>query len=62
MHFEQDPSFVQPVSSSMQQSRTLNKVQYLDDRDVFKITWFHKMMTQESKYQCGQGLAVTRNV
>jgi hypothetical protein len=42
MHFEQDTSFVQPVSSSMQQFRTLNKVQYLDDGDVFKVTWFHK--------------------
>jgi hypothetical protein len=39
-------SFVQPFTSFIQQSRTLNKVQYLTDRDVLKVTWFHKMTTQ----------------
>jgi hypothetical protein len=62
MHFDHDPSFVQPFRSFTQQSCTLNKVQRLTDRDVFEVTWFWKMMTQVPIYQCGQGLAVTRNV
>ena len=40
---------LQPFSSFNQQSHTLNKVQYLADRNVFKITWFYKMMTQVAK-------------
>jgi len=38
-----------PFSSFIQQSHTLNKVQYLAERNVFKITWFYKMMTQVPK-------------
>ena len=46
MHFDGDKSFVQTFSSFIQQSHTLNKLQYLADRDVFKGTWFYKMMNQ----------------
>ena len=42
MHFNRDESFVWPLSSFIQQSLTLNKVHYLAERDVFKVTWFHK--------------------
>jgi len=38
--------FLHPFSSFFQQSHTLNKVQNLADRDVFNVTWFHKMMSQ----------------
>jgi hypothetical protein len=37
---------MQPFVSVIQQSRTLYKVQYLADTDIFKFTWFQKMMTQ----------------
>jgi len=32
------------ITSFINQSHTLNKVQYLAGREVFKVTWFHKMM------------------
>jgi len=35
MHFDHDQSYAQPSNSFIQQSRTLNKVQYLADCDVF---------------------------
>ena len=53
---------VHPFSSSIQQSHTSNKVQYLADTDVFNVTWFHKMMSQVAESSCGQGLTVTNNM
>jgi len=44
MHFDYNPSFVQPSSSHIQQFDILNKVQYPADRDVVTVTWFHKVM------------------
>jgi hypothetical protein len=43
MHFDHNPSFLQPSSSHIWQSHILNKVQYPADRDV-TVTWFHKVM------------------
>jgi hypothetical protein len=40
---------LQPFSSFIQQSLTLNKVQYLAEKNVFKITWLYKLMTQVPK-------------
>jgi hypothetical protein len=51
---------MQSFISFIQQSRTLNEVQYLADRDIFKVTWFHKMMSQVPESQCGQNLTVTK--
>ena len=45
-HFDCDWSFVQPLSSFIQQYHTLNKVHYFADRDIFKVIWFHKLTTQ----------------
>ena len=46
MHFDGEKSFVQTFSSFIQQSHTLNKLQYLANRSVFRVTWVLKMMTQ----------------
>jgi hypothetical protein len=46
MHLDRDQSLVQPISSFIQQSSKLNRVHYLANRIVFKVTWCHKMMTQ----------------
>jgi len=40
MHSNGAQSFVWSLSAFVQQSLTLNKVQYLAERDVFKVTWF----------------------
>jgi hypothetical protein len=53
---------VQPFISFIQQCHALNKVRYLADRDVFKVTWFHKMTTQVSESWCDQSLTVTKNM
>jgi hypothetical protein len=34
------------LCSSLAHSFTLNKMQHLADKDVIKVTWFHKMITQ----------------
>jgi hypothetical protein len=62
MHFDRYRSFVQPFSSFIQQSLTLKKVQYLTDRDVFKVTWFRKVTTQVPESECGQSLTITKNM
>jgi hypothetical protein len=49
VYFDRYQSFVQPLFSCNQQPCILNKVQYPDDRDILKVTWFHKMTTQVSK-------------
>jgi hypothetical protein len=46
VHFDHYRFFVQSSSWLIQQSCTLNEMQYLADRDAYKVTWFHKMMTQ----------------
>jgi len=46
MHLDCDQSLVQTFSSFIPQSSKFNKVQYLVDRDVFKVTWCYKLMTQ----------------
>lgn len=42
MHFDHCQSFVQPFCSCIQQSNTFNKAQYPADRDVIRVTRFHK--------------------
>lgn len=42
MHFNHDQYFVWPLSSFVQQSLTLNKVQYLAERVVLKVSWLCK--------------------
>ena len=53
--------FVQTLCSRIHQHRTLNRVQYPADRDVSKVTWFRKILTQASKSSCGQFFTVTNN-
>jgi hypothetical protein len=45
MHFYCYQSFVQSLCSHFQQPSILNKVQYFAASDVFKVIWFHKMLT-----------------
>jgi len=45
MDFDDYKSFVQPFSSFIQQPCTPNKMWYLADRNVFRVTWFYKMVT-----------------
>jgi hypothetical protein len=41
--------FCATLCLSIQQPHTLNKVQYLAEGDVNKVTWFHEMMAQVPK-------------
>lgn len=45
MDFDDYKSFVQPFSLFIQQPCTLNKMWYHADRNVFRVTWFYKMLT-----------------
>jgi len=37
-------------------------MQYPADREVFKVAWFHQMMTQVPESWCSQDLTFTRNM
>jgi hypothetical protein len=43
------PIFCAILCISNQQPHTLNKVQYVADRDVSKVIWFQEMMAQMRK-------------
>ena len=51
-----------PLCSHFQQPCTLNKLQYPASRDVFKVTWFHKVLTWVPISYCSQSVTVTKNV
>jgi len=60
IQFNHNRSFLQLLSLFIEQSYALNRVQYLSDGDVYKVTWFHELMSQVPESQYGQSFTLIR--